>query len=395
MKPKIRVLFLQSQSHGGSIDDVHSTLARHLESEQIETHVACNVYANGERTATYRMFEAIPDAHIRPTNFGPPKEFQGSKLDNIRNKLVAGLALAGSLVGLIRYIKQHRIDIIHTANNKREMFCGVLLARLTGARCIVHLHLNCGDWMTPFSRWILRQADGIVGVSQFTAQSALMVGCRPERIYHALNGVNISRWNCDADGSSVRAEFDVAPDMPVFAIIARAVPSKGHELLLQALSMIKDELPDFRLLIVGKDDPGSLPKGSRSYLEVLKEKAEELGIRQQTIFTGQRSDIQAILAASDLYTMPALGEAFGLVFSEAMAMRKPVIALDSGGASEVVEDGKSGLLSAPGDVEQLARNILTLVNNPALCQQMGEYGRKRVEEYFNPRPPYDYRCLFI
>ena len=385
MKPKIRALFLQSQSHGGAMEDVHSTLARHLESEHIEIHVACATYENDEKTATYRMFEAIPDAHIRPTNFGPPKEFQGSKLDNIRNKLVAGLALAGSLVGLIGYIKRHHINIIHTANNKREMFCGVLLAKLTGARCIVHLHLNCGTWMTPFSRWILRQADGIVGVSQFTAQSAPTVGCRPARIYHALNGVDSTRWNCDADGSSIRREFAMPTDIPVFAIIARAVPWKGHELLLQALSTIKEELPDFRLLVVGKDDPRSLPKGSRSYLAVLKEKAVELGIGQQVIFTGPRSDIQAILAASDLYTMPTLEEPCALAILEAMAMKKPVVALDSGGTREVVEDGQSGLLSAPGEREQLAENILSLVNDPVRRRRMGEYARQRIEEYFNPQ----------
>jgi glycosyltransferase involved in cell wall biosynthesis len=68
-----------------------------------------------------------------------------------------------------------------------------------------------------------------------------------------------------------------------------------------------------------------------------------------------------------------------------MAMKKAVIALDDGGTREVVEDGKSGLLSPPQDIEQLAENILTLVNNPARCKQMGEYGRKRVEDYSNSR----------
>ncbi|HYU72778.1 MAG TPA: glycosyltransferase family 4 protein, partial [Ktedonobacteraceae bacterium] len=264
MKTKIRVLFLQSVTQGRSIEDVHSMLARHFNRDHVEIYVACDKYISAERTATYRMFEAIPEAHIRPTNFGRPV-LNGSKLDIAGNMLFTGLALAGSLAGLIGYIKQHHINIIHTAD-RRDVLCGVLLARLTGARCIVHLHQNCGGWMNPVSLWALRQADGIVGVSQFTAQSAPTVGCRPARIYHALNGVDSTRWNCDADGSSIRREFAMPTDIPVFAIIARAVPWKGHELLLQALSTIKEELPDFRLLVVGKDDPRSLPKGSRSYL---------------------------------------------------------------------------------------------------------------------------------
>ncbi len=383
MKTKIRVLFLQSQPRGKSIEDVHSMLARNFDYNRVEVHVACAPNVRGEKALTYQMFEGIPDLHIRPTNFGPTV-FQGSKLDIARNMLFSGLALSGSMAGLIGYIKRHRIDIVHTAD-KRDILCGVLLARLTGVKCIVHLHIKCGTWMTPSLSWGLQQADGIIGVSQFTAQSAITVGgCRPERIYHVLSSVDIGRWNCDADGSPVRREFGIAPDVPVFAIVARVVPWKGHELLLNALHEIKDELPDFKLLIVGGDDLSVLPKGSGSYLEVLKEKAAELGLGNRVIFTGPRSDVQAILAACDLYIMPALEEAFGLAFSEAMAMKKPVVALDSGGTREVVEDGKSGLLSPPGDVEQLAESILTLVNNPARCKQMGEYGRKRVEEYFNP-----------
>ena len=118
---------------------------------------------------------------------------------------------------------------------------------------------------------------------------------------------------------------------------------------------------------------------------MLKEKVDALGLSKQVIFTGQRSDIQTILAACDLYTMPSSEEPFGLVFAEAMAMKKAVIALNDGGTCEVVEDGKSGLLSPPHDIEQLVENILTLVNNPARCNQMGQYSRKRVEDYFNSR----------
>jgi glycosyltransferase involved in cell wall biosynthesis len=298
--------------------------------------------------------------------------------------LFTGLALSGSMAGLIRYIKQHRIDIIH-AGRYRDIICGALLARLTGAKCIAHLHQNCGTWEPSLYHWALRQADGIIAVSQFTAQFAVTVaGCRPERIYLAHNGVDSNRWNPDTDGSSIRREFGIAPDVPVFAIISRVDPWKGHELLLNALHKLKNELPDFKLLIVGKDRY-YINLFHHSYLEVLKERVEALGLSKQVIFTGQRSDVQTILAACDLYTMPSSEEPFGLVFAEAMAMKKAVIALDGGGTCEVVENGKSGLLSPPQDIEQLVENILTLVNNPARCKQMGEYGRKRVEDYFNSR----------
>ena len=85
------------------------------------------------------------------------------------------------------------------------------------------------------------------------------------------------------------------------------------------------------------------------------------------------------MAAADLYSMASFEEPFGLVFLEAMAMKRPVVALASGGTPEVLEHGEQGLLSAPGDIEGLAANLLALVRDPARRARMGESGRRRVE----------------
>jgi glycosyltransferase involved in cell wall biosynthesis len=166
----------------------------------------------------------------------------------------------------------------------------------------------------------------------------------------------------------------------LLVIVARLDPKKGHRLLLEALALVRKQIPDIKLLIVGGENPGA----DGVYGPVLKQLTHELNLDEHVVFTGPRSDIQDILAASDLFAMPSDGEGFGLSFVEAMAMKKPVIGLDNGGTPEVVEHGKSGLLSPTGDVQQLAENILTLVRYPALGRRMGEYGRMRVEQYFNP-----------
>jgi len=110
---------------------------------------------------------------------------------------------------------------------------------------------------------------------------------------------------------------------------------------------------------------------------MLKEHASKLGIGENVIFTGQRSDIAALMAACDVFSLPSFEEPFGLVFAEAMAMKRPVVALTNGGTPEVVEHGKCGLLSPPGDIDALAANLLRLLDNPALRTQFGEYGRSR------------------
>jgi Glycosyl transferases group 1 len=90
----------------------------------------------------------------------------------------------------------------------------------------------------------------------------------------------------------------------------------------------------------------------------------------------------ALLAACDVFALPSFEEPFGLVFLEAMAMKRPVVALANGGALEVVEHERSGLLSVPGDQLALATNLLTLLKDPALRTSIGESGRHHVETRF-------------
>ena len=108
-----------------------------------------------------------------------------------------------------------------------------------------------------------------------------------------------------------------------------------------------------------------------------------------------RSDIAALMAACDVFSLPSFEEPFGLVFAEAMAMKRPVVALTNGGTPEVVEHGKCGLLSPPGDIDALAANLLTLLDDAALRAQFGEYGRSRVEQHFTPqRMASDFAALY-
>ncbi len=120
-----------------------------------------------------------------------------------------------------------------------------------------------------------------------------------------------------------------------------------------------------------------------SFTRELKQLTTELELSEHVIFTGGRSDIPRVMAACDVFTLPSFEEPFGLVFLEAMAMMKPVVAIDNGGTPEVVEHGRSGLLSAPWDIPELAANINRLVGDPALRASMGQRGRQRVLEYFN------------
>jgi glycosyltransferase involved in cell wall biosynthesis len=105
-------------------------------------------------------------------------------------------------------------------------------------------------------------------------------------------------------------------------------------------------------------------------------------VASNVIFTGGRRDVARVMAACDVFTLPSFEEPFGLVFLEAMAMARPVVAIDNGGAPEVVEHGRSGLLAPPWDIQALASNITALLRDPELRARLGNYGRSRVLDYF-------------
>src|SRR5713226_2924407 len=125
MKKKIGVLFTQAQSGFFAPTMINSLLMRYFDRECIEVHLACTVGTGDEKPPSFKALENIPDLHIRATNFGPTI-FRRSKIDIARNTLFAGPGAIISLLGLIKYIKQHEIAIIHTGERPRDAFYGVL-----------------------------------------------------------------------------------------------------------------------------------------------------------------------------------------------------------------------------------------------------------------------------
>lgn len=284
-----------------------------------------------------------------------------------------------SLLGLAAYVRKHRIEIIHATDRPRDALSCVTLAAITGAKSVVHAHVNYGDWMSRSVRWAFGRADALVAVSRFSAQTFVDAGYAPARIHSVLNAIEIARWNPALDPSAGRAALAVPRAAPLIVSVARLFPAKGQRELLRALAAVKREIPDVMLAIVGSD----FPEGSGE-TQMLKTLAKELELGGNVIFAGQRGDISNLLAACDVFALPSFLEPFGLVFAEAMAMKRPVVALSNGGTPEVVAHDKSGLLSQPGDIDALSANILRLLRDPALRERLGENGRKRVEDHFTP-----------
>jgi glycosyltransferase involved in cell wall biosynthesis len=369
------VLFISSPTDFGADTAIHLLLLRSLDPNRFELHAAAQKPLPGRVSPPYEMLRGMPAVKLRPTDFGP-SFFLESKLEKVL-RLRGLVPAAFSLARLARYVKQHRIRILHSTDRPRDAVACVLLGRATGARSVVHVHVKYGDWMSRGVKWALRNADAVVGVSDFVRRSLIGGGCAPERAHGILNAIELARWDPSIDGAAGRRALGALPGAPLILSVARLFSWKGHALLVKALAEVKKKIPQVHLAIVGAD----YPAGSGTSRELV-ELATNLGVASNLTMAGARSDVPELLAACDVFALPSFEEPFGLVFAEAMAMQRPVVALANGGTPEVVEHGKSGLLSEPGDVRGLADNLVTLLADPALRARMGQYGRTRVERDF-------------
>ncbi len=382
---RTRVLFINSAPLAGADTWIHLLLLRSLSQNQFELHAAGQP---GSAAPAFDELSRIPGVALRPTNFGPSLWGQSrlQKLASVADCLPA----AASISGLAAYIRHHRIEILHSTDRPRDAIACVVLAALTGAKALIHAHVNYGDWMGRGVNWAFGRADAIVGVSSHTASSFVEAGFRPDRVHAVLNAIDPSHWDPSLDSASGRVSLGVPDGAPLIVSVARLFRGKGHFELLSALALVKRKHPHVRLAIVGSDYPAD-----SGTTRMLGEHASELGIGENVIFTGQRSDIASLLAACDVFSLPSFEEPFGLVFAEAMAMKRPVVALTNGGTPEVVEHGKCGLLSPPGNIDALAANLLQLLDDPVLRAQFGAHGRSRVEQHFTPqRMASDFAALY-
>lgn len=373
---RTRVLFVNTKRRPplGADTWIHLEIMRELDRSRFDVHAACVAGPRNRPTPTYRRLREIRDVTIRKVDFG--REVAGQ---TPASKLLAALSLlpAGwSVLRLAGYIRRQGISIIHTADRPRDALAAVLLGRITGATCIVHVHVGYDpSWMRGILQWAIHRAGVLIAISDFVADTLRDGGCDPESIQVVKNGIEFARWTPGCGRDAVREELGIAGSTPVVVTACRLFRAKGVTELVDAVHQLRREVPDAVLLVVGKEM-------EYGYLAELRSQVHRYGLGDRVRFLGHRDDMVEVMAAADVFAMPSRDEPFGLVYAEAMAMELPVVGLDSGGTVEVVEHGVSGLLSAAGDTEALAGNLRALLVDPERRREYGSSGRRRVETFF-------------
>lgn len=195
------------------------------------------------------------------------------------------------------------------------------------------------------------------------------------------NGVDTDAF-CDVCGAAERARVRAALGFGahdyVIGMSALLRPEKNHLQMVAALARLRDRGLPARALLIGDGE-------MRAAVEA---RARALGVARDVVITGLRPDVRPYLEACDVLALCSVTEAFSLAAIEAMALRKPVVHSDVGGAAEMIWPGKNGYLFPVGDTGALV-DCLARLAAPEACRVMGDRARGVVEAFFSEKTMVD------
>lgn len=280
----------------------------------------------------------------------------------------------GTLVALLR---REKPAIVHTHGS----FSGRIAARLCGCRIVYTRHsafpvsprLQKG-LMHRLNGWLGGLfADIIIAVSPAARENLMESGISPGIIRIVGNGVSPMTPATAEQSAALRATLGIPDGCFVAGYPARLEDCKGHELLLEAARNLMDTGLDFRILIAGK--------GSREQL--LRDRAESMGLSDHVLFLGFVADMAGFLSILDVQlNCSTQSEACSMSIIEGMSLMLPTVASRCSGNPWLVEDGVTGLLFGNNDARDLAQKLRTLMDAPATAAAMGAAARSAYESRF-------------
>jgi glycosyltransferase involved in cell wall biosynthesis len=291
------------------------------------------------------------------------------KFDLLHANVTSDLSLTKNQVKTPRVVTIHHLA--KTTFNAVDTSPLQSFGNMQGETSILsRLEKKLGD----FDKIVIRRADKIIAVSEFTKKTITSTYHIPSSKIHVVyNGIYPALYNCSkTEIKQTKTTYNVE-NMPTILYVGRIEPRKGLVFLLKAFVLLSKDI-QCRLVIAGS--------GNQT---LLKKLAEKLRITEKIVFIIDIDDValKHLYNACDVFVLPSLLEGFGLTILEAMAAGKPVVATNVGGIPEIMKNNIHGKLVEPKNPVQLSKALGFYLKNPKIAKKMGEHNRKYVTENFS------------
>ncbi|MCI0551027.1 MAG: glycosyltransferase [Anaerolineae bacterium] len=287
-------------------------------------------------------------------------------IGRFNNPLSRVLALAGA----IRKFRPHFLQSTHFFSNLYvsivARLCGIVAIGTLRNDTFFEVNAN-GRW----GKWLLRMPSALIANSMAARRNAETFGIRAEKIRILANVIDLADFDVQITGTKLEK---VGVDQPLVVAVGRLVHEKRLDRFVTALALARREISVLKGIIIG-DGPEKLN------LELMAKTLDLLPHGLQ--FLGRRCDVPALLSQTDMFLHTSDHEGFPNVLLEAMAARLPIITTPAGDASVVVQDGVTGYMVPFDDVEGMAERMVHLAKSAQLRRQLGEAGRRRVEQHYS------------
>jgi len=288
-------------------------------------------------------------------------------------------------LALKKLLRHEPFDVLHT-NLVRADIVGRLAAKEASIPVVVSTEHGTHAWAhwgkavrALVKKCYIRtshHAKAIIAVSDYVKSCLLAEGLPEQKVVRIHNGVDTNVYfpMTRYEKENYRKYICDMPVTNMIGFVGNLIEMKGIQYFINALPKVFNHFPELLAIIVGE---GTLRKK-------MEAEVEKLGLHKRVKFLGHVTDVTSRLIASlDILVQPSLTESFGLTAAEALSCEVPVVAANSGGLPEIVEDGVCGYIVPPRDSDALSDKICHLLDNPEKRKAFGTAGRQRVLSKFN------------
>lgn len=286
-------------------------------------------------------------------------------------------------VHFYRYLKSHKIDIVHLNNTCQGGMSWNLACHFARVPCITHQRVYTSDF-TELERINANKFHNILCITNEIRRSLILkkIHSPTTVLYDALDISNYHERILRSP-EDVRSEYCLNEKDILIVLVGNFIEWKGQSVAVEAIALLKKRgLYNYKLLLVG--DYSDIINIGSDYHDLLNTLINENQLHEHVIKTGYREDVPDIVNAADIVVHTSISpEPFGMVVVEAMSIGKVVISTNIGGPKEIIDDGLNGILIEPAQPEKLANCIVNTLNDRSLMEKISNNASKKVRDKFS------------